>query len=136
MVKRGKSQRTVNQRLSPRKEVEPLRVSEVTSLENLSRIAMNCEIVEASAHGFLLQIKRDSLIPKELRGNLNLDPLIGQRVSLKIEAMNLEVSGKVVRAKLMGKSGFQVAIDYSDDAPEYWRECLSDLIPVPGELKD
>jgi hypothetical protein len=35
---------------------------------------------------------------------------------------------------LLGKKGFYVAIDYSEEAPEYWRECLMDLLPNPGEL--
>lgn len=123
-----------NKRIAPRKEVEPLRVSYIASLNNLAKIAKNCQIVEASASGLLLTVLRDDLIPPSLRGNLNLDCLIGDRVYLKVEPMNMEISGEIRRTKFLGKQGFHIAIDYSDDAPEYWRECLMDLLPKPGEF--
>lgn len=123
-------------RVSPRKEVTPIAVSYMASLSDLAKIAKDCEIVEASSTGLLLIIKRKNLIPASLRGNLNLDALVGDRVYLRLEDMNLEVSGTVARTKFLGKSGFHVAIDYTQDSPEYWRECLMDLLPVPGELEE
>lgn len=123
-----------NKRVAPRKEVEPIRVSYMASLNNLAKIAKNCEIVEASATGLLLTVLRDDLIPQSLRGNLNLDCLIGDRVYLKVEPMNMEISGEIRRTKFLGKQGFHIAVDYSEDAPEYWRECLMDLLPKPGEF--
>lgn len=128
----GSSQ--TNKRVAPRKEVSPIHVSYVTSLDDFAKIAKNCEIVEASATGLLLLIKRDDLIPTALRKNLTLDCLIGDRVFMHLEEMNLEISGVIKRTQLLGKKGFHVAIDYSDEAPEYWRECLMDLLPTPGEL--
>ena len=123
-----------NKRIAPRKEVEPIRVAYMASLSNLAKLAKNCQIVEASSTGLLLTVLRDDLIPSSLRGNLNLDCLIGDRVYLKIEPMNIEISGEIRRTKFLGKKGFHVALDYSDDAPEYWRECLMDLLPKPGEF--
>ncbi len=123
-----------NKRIAPRKEVEPIRVSYMASLNNLAKIAKNCQIVEASASGLLLTVLRDDLIPQSLRGNLNLDCLIGDRVYLKVEPMNIEISGEIRRTKFLGKQGFHIAVDYSEDAPEYWRECLMDLLPKPGEF--
>ena len=128
----GSSQ--TNKRVAPRKEVSPIHVSYVTSLDDFAKIAKNCEIVEASATGLLLLIKRDDLIPTALRKNLTLDCLIGDRVFMHLEEMNLEISGVIKRTQLLGKKGFHVAIDYSEEAPEYWRECLMDLLPTPGEL--
>lgn len=123
-----------NKRIAPRKEVEPIRVSYMASLNDLAKIAKNCQIVEASATGLLLTVLRDDLIPQSLRGNLNLDLLIGNRVYLKVEPMNIEISGEIRRTKFLGKQGFHIAVDYSEDAPEYWRECLMDLLPKPGEF--
>lgn len=133
-VPKSKSKGIKNTRVSPRKEVEPIRVSYVASLNNLAKLAKNCQIVEASASGLLLTVQREDLIPQALRGNLNLDCLIGDRVYLKLEPMNMEISGEIKRTKFLGKQGFHIAIDYSEDAPEYWRECLMDLLPKPGEL--
>lgn len=123
-----------NRRVAPRKEVSPMHITYLTSLDDFAKIAKNCEIVEASASGILLLIRRDELIPPALRKNLNLDALIGDRVFMHLEAMNLELSGVITRTQLVGKKGFYVAVDYSDEAPEYWRECLMDLLPQPGEM--
>lgn len=124
----------VQKRASPRKEVEPLRVSNLTSLENFVRIARYGEVIEASANGLLLMVKRDDLVPTSLRGGLNIDALVGDKVFIHLEDMNLEISGTIKRTEFKGKKGFLIAVDYSSDAPEYWRECLMDLLPTPGEL--
>lgn len=116
-------------RQAPRKEVVPLTLDTFSSLESLEKIAKYGEIVEASASGILINFKREDFIIKELRSNLNLDSLVGHKVFFTIHEMDLEISGTVARTKFIGKKGFQVAVDYSTDAPEYWRECLIDLLP-------
>lgn len=116
-------------RQAPRKEVTPLTLDSFNSMESLEKIAKYGEIVEASASGILINFKREDFLKKELRGNLNLDGLVGHKVFFNIHEMDLEISGTVARTKFLGKKGFQVAVDYSSDAPEYWRECLIDLLP-------
>ncbi len=125
-----------NRRVAPRKEVTPIHVGHLTSLDSFAKIARNCEIVEASSTGLLLKVQRDDLIPQSLRNNLTIDTLIGSRVFMHLEEMNLEISGNITRTQLLGKKGYYIAIDYSEDAPEYWRECLMDLLPQPGELEE
>lgn len=124
----------INRRTAQREEVLPIHVSYITSLDDFAKIARNCEVVQASSTGLLLLVRREDLIPSALRKNLSLDALIGDRVFMHLEEMNLEISGVITRTKLLGKSGFHIAIDYSEEAPEYWRECLMDLLPKPGEL--
>lgn len=124
----------LNRRISPRTEIAPLEVSSLSSLENLSKIARYGEIIEASTSGFLLIVKREDLIPSQLRKNLNIDQLVGTMVLIYLPQMNLEISGKIARTRLLGKKGYEIGIDYTSDAPEYWRECLFDLLPKPGEL--
>lgn len=116
-------------RQAPRKEIAPLTLDSFNSMESLEKIATYGEIVEASSSGILIVFKRDDFIKKELRSNLNLDSLVGHKVYFTIHEMDLEISGTVARTKFLGKKGFQVAVDYSSDAPEYWRECLIDLLP-------
>ncbi|MFN8944465.1 MAG: hypothetical protein ACK5WZ_07575 [Pseudobdellovibrionaceae bacterium] len=123
-----------NKRGFERKSISPLHVSSIASLDDLTKIAKDCDVIEASANGLLLHFRRESLIPTVLRNNLNIDSLIGQRVFLKLEEMNLELSGVITRTKLLGKQGYYIAVDYTDEAPLYWRECLMDLLPQPGEL--
>ncbi len=122
-------------RVAPRKELTPLNVSSVSSLENLTKIARTGAIVEASTSGILLIVKREDLVPTALRKNLNLDDLIGHKLLLHLPDLNLEIAGRVARTRFIGKEGFEVGIDYTDDAPEYWRECLVDLLPAPGEFE-
>lgn len=124
-----------NKRVSPRKTTENIKVGFVTSLDDFAKIAKKGAIVEASATGLLMEVKREDLIPPALRKTLNLDVLIGDRVFLRLEDMNLEISGTIARTQLSGKKGFLIALDYSEDSPEYWRECLTDLLPRPGELE-
>lgn len=123
-----------NKRVAPRREITPLEVSSMSSLENLAKISRAAEIIEASTTGFLLIVRREDLIPANLRKNLTLDALVGNKVLLHLPQMNIEISGRIARTKLIGKAGFEIGIDYTDDAPEYWRECLMDLLPEPGEF--
>lgn len=122
-------------RSAPRKDVTPIEITSVASLENLTKIAKGGQLVEASTSGFLLIVSRESLVPIEYRRNLNLDSLVGHKILIHLKELNLEISGRVARTKLRGK-GFEIGVDYSDDAPEYWRECLVDLLPAPGEMEE
>ncbi len=123
-------------RKSPRKELSPRSISSLASLDDLAKIARGGEVVQVSSSGILLLVKREDLIPLALRRNLNIDALVGGRVIIHLEDLDLEISGKVARTRYIGKKGFEIGIDYSDDAPEYWRECLVDLLPSPGELEE
>ena len=105
-------------------------------MENLAKIAKYGEIVDASSSGFLLIVKREDLVPASLRKNLSLEPIHGTRVMLHLPQMNIEISGMIKRTRLLGKKGFEIGVDFSDDAPEYWRECLLELLPLPGEFED
>lgn len=117
-------------RSAPRKELAKLTLDSFSSSETLQRLANYGQVIEASSTGILIKFKRDDFVSKELRSNLNIDQLIGKNVYFNIHEMNLEISGKVARTKFLGKEGFVVAVDYSTDAPEYWRECLMDLLPT------
>ncbi|MCE3009039.1 MAG: hypothetical protein LW875_00315 [Proteobacteria bacterium] len=123
-----------NRRVAPRRDITPLEVSSMSSLENLAKIAKGGEVLEASTSGFLIMIKREDLVPVSLRRNLTLDELVGTKVLIHLPQMNIEISGTIVRTRFVGKKGFEIGVDYSEDAPEYWRECLLDLLPAPGEF--
>ncbi|MCB0392158.1 MAG: hypothetical protein KDD58_12780, partial [Bdellovibrionales bacterium] len=121
-------------RIIDRKTVDSIHVSEITSLHSYQLIASEGYIVDASARGFLMVVTRKDLVPQEFRDNLNLDSLIGTILCLYLPQMNLDLDGKVVRAKHIGRGVFEIALEFSDDIPEYWRECLVDLLPEPGEI--
>lgn len=117
-------------RAAPRKDLAKLTLDSFSSLDSLQRLAKYGQIVEASSSGILIKFKRTDFVDKDLKNNLNIDVLVGKNVFFNIHEMNLEISGTVARTQFLGKEGFMVAIDYSGDAPEYWRECLMDLLPT------
>lgn len=100
------------------------------SSDSLTKLAKYGQIIEASSTGILVKFKRTDFVANELKSNLNLDLLLGKNIYLNIHEMNLEISGQIARTQFLGKEGFLVAIDYTIDAPEYWRECLMDLLPT------
>ncbi len=132
--KAGKKVVKRKHRGAPRKDLSPVKVSYIASLSDFSKLTREGQIIEASSTGLLIHIDRNDIVAPQLRKNLNIDELLGERVYLRLDDMNLEISGIVARTKFLGKEGFHVAIDYTDEAPEYWRECLMELLPVPGEL--
>lgn len=123
-------------RIKERKEIDQIVVSELTSLSSYNVIAHTGAIVDASSSGFLLVLERKQVVAKELRDGLSLDPLIGHQVVMFLPQMNLDLDGTVIRTEHKGKGRFEVAVTFSRDVPEYWRDCLVDLLPGPGELTD
>ena len=123
-------------RVAERKSVDAITVSDITSLSNYTVIAKYGYVVDASSSGFLLHIEREDLVPKDLRQNLTLQELVGQQVVLYLPQMNLDLDGSITRADHKGKGIFEIAITFSPEVPEYWRECLVDLLPEPGEMEE
>jgi hypothetical protein len=127
---------SVERRAAARRDIDPLEVTSITSLDSITPVAKIGHIVNASSSGFKLQVHRTELVPKFLRETLDLSCLVGEKVLLHIAMMNLEIAGVVVRASHVGHGLFDMALDYTEDAPLYWRECLLDLLPEPGEFED
>ena len=115
-----------------RENLEPLPIRGLTSIDHMTLLARRGWLVEASTTGFLLEIERKDIAPKTFRDSLSLKELEGDKVYLMIDAMNLEVGGIIARTHRVNKDRWQIAIDFREDAPEYWRECLIELLPKPG----
>lgn len=123
-------------RVGSRKVVSPLSISAITDISTSTKISRGGIIVDASASGILIRIRREDLIPKILRSSLTLESLERTEISMHIAAMDLDITGKVKRTKLVGKKSFEIGIDFSEDLPLYWRECLLDLLPSPEEMDE
>ena len=124
-----------NRRYSKRKEVVGIDVNDLTAVSNYSVIAKYGRIVNASSTGFLVEVDRRDLVPSEFRDNLNLSATLGQDVVLYLPQMNLDLDGTIIRANHIGKGRFSIGISFSNDVPDYWRDCLVDLLPEPGEIE-
>lgn len=90
-------------------------------------------IVDASKSGFLLHVSRKNIVPQKFRDSLSLDEVEGDRVVLMIEPLNLEIGGRIARTKRLNKETYEICIDFTSDAPEYWREALLDMLPRGNE---
>jgi hypothetical protein len=125
----------VNRRNKKRSTLDPLGIAGFMTLDHMSLISRSGRIVDASANALLVEVAHADLVPKMLRDTLSLEMLVGDRVMFTIPHMNLELSGTVTRTKLIGKKTHEIAIDFSAEAPEYWREALFEMLPRPGELQ-
>lgn len=126
----------MNRRTAVRKDVEGIEINDLTSITNYSVLARHGRIVNASNSGFLVEVERQWLVPEDLRSSLSLASMLGQSVVLFLPQMNLDLDGTITRTKHLGKGRFIIAIDFSHDVPEYWRNCLVDLLPEPGEFDE
>lgn len=124
----------MERRAFKRKTVDTIGVEQMISNRTLKKICSKGHIINTSVNGFLIVINRKDLINKELRGGLNLDPLLNESVSLYIPQMELELDGTIAKTEHQGKGVFEIFIKFANDTPTYWRECLMDLLPQPGEI--
>lgn len=124
-----------NRRVATRKSVDYIQVNDLTSVDDYGVIAKAGQITNASTTGFLLEVTREDLVPEDLRKNLSLDSVLGKQVVLFLPQMNLDLDGTISRTSHKGKGTFVIAVEFSGDVPEYWRACLIDLLPQPGEIE-
>jgi hypothetical protein len=130
-----KKPKKAERRISGRKSVGGVNVSHVMATTGgFSTIARSGTIIDVSSSGILMHITREDFLPKSLRTTLSIDSLMGENLLMRISQMDLEIDGTVSRTKHLGKGLFELAVTFSDSAPKYWRECLVDLLPSPGEL--
>ncbi|MGE3758881.1 MAG: hypothetical protein AB7H97_14060, partial [Pseudobdellovibrionaceae bacterium] len=69
-------------RTSKRKELTPLSLENIVSLDNFAKIAKAGAIVDASTNGFRIHVKHSDLVPVALRQTLTLDSLVGMKILL------------------------------------------------------
>jgi hypothetical protein len=117
-----------------RKETEAI---EVIGLRvNLDSFANVAKIMDISKTGILLHVHRDELLCKTTKKKFQLNDIVGEQLFMTIEPMDLEIDGVVTRTKSIGGGWFEIGVDYSAGSPDYWRECLVDLLPSPDEIDE
>ncbi len=126
----------MNKRKHKRQLVDYIDFSDLCLSEDTEKICKHGKIIDASVSGFLIEIHRDNLSRHQDRQNLSLDHLVGEYVNIFLPQMNLDLEGKIHRCQHKGQGTFQLGIKFSSDIPEYWRECLMDLLPYPGEFEE
>jgi len=124
----------MDRRQSPRKRLDPIHIAEMKTTDRRTVLVHHGTILNASATGLLIRVERDALNPEILQHDVPLTTIEGEHVVMQIVEMALEIDGKIVRAHQTAPTWCEIAIDYTDNAPEYWRECLADLLPGLGEI--
>ena len=121
-------------RQAERKSVGYIRVKDLTTLDDYKVIASHGLIVDASTAGFLIEADRSDLCQR-LKDKLSLQEITGHHVVLYLPQMILDLEGFVTRTSHVGQGIFHIAVEFSQDTPEYWRKCLYDFLPQPGEME-
>lgn len=121
-------------RKNSRKSVHPLEISRIVLGHNQARLATGGTLVEVSESGFRLLVDRKDFQSSKFRSNLDLSDLVEEIIWIHLDDLDLVIEGTIKRTRFLGKGIFEVGVDYSDSAPDYWRECLVDLLPRPNEL--
>ena len=112
-----------------RKNVAQVDVLNVKNISTGEVYFSRASIVDVSPTGLLLRVRREHILTVALRSTLTWATINNVSVGFTIEVMDTYIEGIVTRSKPEGRGEFLVAIDFRDDAPEYWRNCLVDLLP-------
>jgi hypothetical protein len=112
-----------------RKVVSQINVLNVRNVGTTEVYFSRANVVDVSPTGILLRVRRDDIMAHTLRSTLTLSVLHKVSVGFTIEIMDTYIEGIITRTKPEGKGDFLAAVDFRDDAPEYWRHCLVDLLP-------
>lgn len=120
--------RKIKNRYNVRKQVAHFKLADLSIFAKYPNFAKKAELLDVSTNGMLISVHRKDLC-KKLKNSFELSDLEGRYMSLRIESMELELDALVIRSKSTDKDHFEIALDYSDSAPEYWREILFDMLP-------
>ena len=124
----------LEKRTSPRKLLDPIHVTQMTTADRSRRLARHGTIVDASATGMLIRVCRSDLAPHLRQQTPAVDALVGIHVMMTIVEMDLVLDGTIARAGHPEPGCVDLAVDLTDTAPTYWRECLVELLPGVGEI--
>jgi hypothetical protein len=124
----------MDRRQNPRKPTDPVHVAALKIVDQPTVLAHSGTILNASATGLLIRINRNALSAEGFAALTSLTPGENQHVVMHIVEMTLDIDGRIVRAYQPAPECYEIAIDFTDNAPEYWRECLAELLPGRGEL--
>lgn len=119
-----------------RKEVAEIFVLNIKNVKTQEVLFSRAEVLDISVTGLLLLVKRDEIVALSLRSTLTMSLLHDIRAGFTIEVMDNYIEGIIKRTKSRGRGEFLIAVDFTDDAPEYWRESLVDLLPEKSDLFD
>ena len=126
-------ERDVERREHERKILDPIHVKDIYGLDRMVSLARLGTLINASATGLLVKVRREDLSPEFFQHHLTPEVIEGETVGMTIVEMDLDIDGRVIRAYYTDE-GCEIAMDFRNNAPAYWREALVDLLPAEGEM--
>jgi hypothetical protein len=124
----------MDRRQYPRKWLDPIHIAAMQTTDRLTVLAHHGTILNASATGLLIRVDREALSPAICQHGMAFTAIEGAHVVMQIVEMALEIDGKIVRVHQAAPEWYEIAFDFTDNAPAYWRQCLADLLPDLGEM--
>ncbi len=118
-----------------RKLLDPIHVANMVLVDRLMFLARYGTILNASAAGLLIAVCDHDLSPDLLQPTRSFTAFKGEKVTMKIVEMQLDIVGRLMRFHRPARQDVEIGIDLTDSAPSYWRECLADLLPSAGEIE-
>ncbi len=86
-------------------------------------------VSEVTPKGFKLILNYHDLVPESLKLQLHLHDLWYKNIHTYIPDMDMDWEGKVIGTQHLGKGNAEVNIEFFQEVPKYWCECLFDLWP-------
>ena len=124
----------MERRVKPRKTLDPIHVADIYAVDRMLTLVRYGTIRNASATGLLIDVLREDLSPAFTERDLTLEDIVGDVVSLTIAEMELDLDAKIARTREVNATRCEVAVDFAEYAPVYWRESLAELLPSLGEM--
>ncbi|MDE0119532.1 MAG: hypothetical protein OXM55_05940 [Bdellovibrionales bacterium] len=112
-------------------ETQQIKACSITFSNEENIIAKRAIISEVTTSGFKLILNYRNLVPDSLKFQLHLNTLWYKNIRIYIPDMEMDWEGKVVGTQHLGKGCFEVNIEFFQEVPNYWRECLFELWPKP-----
>lgn len=111
------------------KEKTGVKATSIALSHEESLIVKKAVVSEVSPKGFNLTFNYQDLIMDSLKFQWGLHTLWYKNIDIYIPDMEMDIEGKVIGAKRLEQGKFEVNIEFSQEAPVYWRECLFELWP-------
>ena len=122
-------------RKNGRKLLDPIHAVDIRVWDTNVALARYGTILNTSTTGLLIEVHPRDVSPEIAQNKLPLSCIEGKVVVMTIDEMNLQIDGRVARFCYNAQGILEIAIDFSANAPVYWRECFADLLPTQGEYE-
>ena len=110
-------------------KIQGVKAASITLSNEDNLIVKKAVVSKVSPHGFNLTFNYRDLVPESLKFQLHLHSLWYKNIHMYIPNMEIDLEGKVIGTRHIGKGNFEVNVEFSEEIPQYWCECLFDLWP-------